>query len=356
MVKKYLHIIYKDMNYKLLNIIRWGLFSIGAALLAFSAWNAYDLLTPEIRIEGTVTPVADQEGFVPMVVPENTPSSQIFVPTEIPEVIKPAKIIIDKIELEAPIQETEQISVMIEDQNYAQFLVPEEFAAGWHTGSASIGIPGNTVISGHHNAYGKVFENLYKLVVGDVIKIQDENGNIHKYIISNKMIYPEEEEDLAVREENGRWIQPSDDERLTLVTCWPADSNTHRLILVSVPEPDYSIFDEKPPLPDYLAEIDLNTPVVMQLVSQTITPSTQEDCLVINNSAFNINIRQIPSLNGEIIGELEAGGEAKCIARNQDSSWVQIEYADLNGWVSEGVVEMWMDIERLPFFEEIETD
>ena len=159
-----------------------------------------------------------------------------------------------------------------------------------------------------------------------------------------------------MREENGRWIQPSDDERLTLVTCWPADSNTHRLILVAVPEPDYSIFDEKPPLPDYLAEIDLNTPAVLHLVNQTVTPSPQEDCLVINNSAFNINIRQIPSLNGEIIGELDAGGEAKCIARNQDSSWVQIEYTDLNGWVSEGVVEMWMDIERLPFFEEIETD
>jgi sortase (surface protein transpeptidase) len=28
-------------------------------------------------------------------------------------------------------------------------------------------------------------------------------------------------------------MQSTDDERLTLVTCWPADSNTHRLIIVA---------------------------------------------------------------------------------------------------------------------------
>jgi len=35
--------------------------------------------------------------------------------------------------------------------------------------------------------------------------------------------------------QNARWIMASSDERLTLVTCWPAYSNTHRLILVAKP-------------------------------------------------------------------------------------------------------------------------
>lgn len=40
---------------------------------------------------------------------------------------------------------------------------------------------------------------------------------------------------VDVRMDNARWILPSTDERLTLVTCWPAKSNTHRLIIVASP-------------------------------------------------------------------------------------------------------------------------
>jgi LPXTG-site transpeptidase (sortase) family protein len=29
---------------------------------------------------------------------------------------------------------------------------------------------------------------------------------------------------------------PSTDERLTLITCWPYETNTHRLIIVALPE------------------------------------------------------------------------------------------------------------------------
>ena len=320
-------------------------------MLALAAWNTYDMLTPDERIEGTVTPVADQEGFAPMVLPENTPSSKLFEPTEIPVVIAPKAIVIDKIELEAPVLETEQISVRIAEQKYAQFLVPEEFAAGWHAGSAPIGQPGNTVISGHHNAYGSVFKDLHKLEIGDVIKLQDEEGNEYKYIIANKMIFPEKDEDLEVRLENGRWIRPTEDERLTVVTCWPEDSNSHRLILVAVPEPDYSIYDEQPPLPDYLAQIDLKTPIALLLVQQTVTPMPLEACSAINISSFNINIRQNASLNGEITGELAAGAEATCVGRNPDSTWIRIFYGGVEGWVSAGVVEVQMDIALLPVFE-----
>jgi sortase A len=40
------------------------------------------------------------------------------------------------------------------------------------------------------------------------------------------------------RLENARWIQPSADERVTLVTCWPRFGNSHRLIVVAAPAPD----------------------------------------------------------------------------------------------------------------------
>jgi Sortase (surface protein transpeptidase) len=101
-------------------------------------------------------------------------------------------------------------------------------------------VVGNTVISGHHNAFGKVFEHLIDLEVGDEVIML---SGIHEfyYVIVNKMILPEKEESLDRRLQNARWILSSTDERLTLVTCWPANSNSHRLILVAVPEENPSL-------------------------------------------------------------------------------------------------------------------
>jgi LPXTG-site transpeptidase (sortase) family protein len=42
-------------------------------------------------------------------------------------------------------------------------------------------------------------------------------------------------ESSKTRMENASWIGESNDERLTLVTCWPYESNTHRLIVVARP-------------------------------------------------------------------------------------------------------------------------
>jgi sortase A len=49
------------------------------------------------------------------------------------------------------------------------------------------------------------------------------------------MILPEKYEQLDVRMNNAQWILPSVDERLTLISCWPYESNTHRLIIVARP-------------------------------------------------------------------------------------------------------------------------
>jgi len=49
------------------------------------------------------------------------------------------------------------------------------------------------------------------------------------------MILPERNEPVDTRLQNARWILPSADERLTLLTCWPYTTNTHRLIIVAIP-------------------------------------------------------------------------------------------------------------------------
>jgi sortase (surface protein transpeptidase) len=42
---------------------------------------------------------------------------------------------------------------------------------------------------------------------------------------------------LSVRLDNAAWRDTTPDERLTLVTCWPAWDNSQRLIIVAYPLP-----------------------------------------------------------------------------------------------------------------------
>jgi len=51
------------------------------------------------------------------------------------------------------------------------------------------------------------------------------------------MILEERDAPVEQRLENARWLARSEDERLTLITCWPPESNTHRLIIVAIPDP-----------------------------------------------------------------------------------------------------------------------
>ncbi|HRV94858.1 MAG TPA: hypothetical protein P5526_22050 [Anaerolineae bacterium] len=50
----------------------------------------------------------------------------------------------------------------------------------------------------------------------------------------NKLLLQEKGASIETRIENARWIAPTEDERLTLVTCAQPGA-THRLIVVAYP-------------------------------------------------------------------------------------------------------------------------
>jgi sortase A len=125
-------------------------------------------------------------------------------------------------------------AVELRDQWFEQWIVPDEFAAGWQGNSAPLGMTGNTVIGGHHNEYGKIFGHLVELEIGDTIYVY--SGNVtFVYKVIEKQLLKEKDVSLDIRKANAEWISPTDDERLTLVTCWPKRSNTHRVIIVAEP-------------------------------------------------------------------------------------------------------------------------
>ena len=146
----------------------------------------------------------------------------------------PVRIMISSIGLDAPIVPSEIDFKNIAGKEYMQWYVPDEFASGWHSTSAKLGEPGNTVLNGHHNSFGEVFKSLIDVNEGDIIRVNSEQSWFI-YQITNKMILPEKYEQLDVRMNNAQWILPSVDERLTLISCWPYESNTHRLIIVARP-------------------------------------------------------------------------------------------------------------------------
>jgi sortase A len=162
------------------------------------------------------------------------------MPTPIPRAEEPpVRIVAPAIKLDAKVVPMGWDMV---DQNGAlvsEWVVPQN-AAGWHINSALPGNGGNVVISGHHNIEGKVFRYVVDLEPGDEITLY-VGDTLYYYTVTEKYILKEAGMPLSVRQKNAQWIMPTEDERLTLVTCWPYQwpGNTHRVIVVARPQ-DYT--------------------------------------------------------------------------------------------------------------------
>jgi sortase A len=74
--------------------------------------------------------------------------------------------------------------------------------------TAEPGENGNSVITAHRDTF---FRHIYELNRGDVISVE-RNGRIYRYEVTAKRVV--NPSDLSV-------LKPSDDRRLTLITCYP---------------------------------------------------------------------------------------------------------------------------------------
>lgn len=121
-----------------------------------------------------------------------------------------------------------------EGESAKQVWVVADYAAGFHRTSAYPGRPGNTVISGHNNIRGQVFRDLEKLVVGDEVTVY-VSETVYPYIVAETHILPDKWVSEEEKKENAKWIDYFPEERLTLITCWPYEGNSHRVIVVARP-------------------------------------------------------------------------------------------------------------------------
>ena len=62
-----------------------------------------------------------------------------------------------------------------------------------------------------------------------------QNGQPFVYEVDEVMLLSERGQSPEVMAENARWMGDFGDNRLTLVSCWPEWSNTHRVVVVAFP-------------------------------------------------------------------------------------------------------------------------
>lgn len=89
--------------------------------------------------------------------------------------------------------------------------------------TGEMGQVGNYAVAGHRNhAYGRNFNRLDELDEGDQIVVDNGEEQFEYTVFEKLYVLPEE---VWVLESNG------EDREITLVTCHPIDTGTHRLII-----------------------------------------------------------------------------------------------------------------------------
>jgi sortase A len=180
-------------------------------------------------VESGASPAENSLPAEPVFTPTPTPSPTPVIPANSP----PSRILIPSINLDTPVELT---TWEVSEQNGAQasaWIIPAH-APGWHVNSALPGHGSNVVLSGHHNIGSEVFRTLVDVEPGAALTLQAD-GRDYLYTITDRFIVPERNVSQEQQTQNARWIMPTVDERVTLVTCWPYQDNSHRVIVIAKP-------------------------------------------------------------------------------------------------------------------------
>ena len=164
----------------------------------------------------------------------------------------PVRIVISDLGIDVPVVEMGWRAVETADGLQSEWVIPPD-EAGHHVNSAIPGETGNVVISGHNNVYGRVFEPISQawdndarirvdavrdrsdVLNGRSIQLFAASGGRFDYVIQEFYRLRDTGVSTEQRIANARFMQPTEDSRLTLVTCWPPWNNTHRLVVVARP-------------------------------------------------------------------------------------------------------------------------
>jgi len=148
------------------------------------------------------------------------------------------RLVMPWLRLDVPVMEMSWQVKDTPDGPVSEWVVPDN-AAGHHINSASLGEIGNIVISGHNNIKGKVFKPISVAFdpkqpdkfLGEPIQVIAADGRTFNYVVKTIHFFLEKGATLAERQANGRVMEATSETMLTIITCWPPNSNTHRIVI-----------------------------------------------------------------------------------------------------------------------------
>lgn len=145
----------------------------------------------------------------------------------------PLRLVLPTLDLTIPIEAMGWQVTQVEGQRSAVWEVPPA-SAGWHLNSARPGTAGNMVLSGHHLSGAAVFAPLARgeVAVGTPLLITDDQGRTFLYQVSEiGQPMPAIGGTKAEQQQAEAYLAPTSAAQLTLVTGWPAFSDTHYLFI-----------------------------------------------------------------------------------------------------------------------------
>ena len=152
------------------------------------------------------------------------------------EGLPPVRLQIPSLALDTPVQRMGWKTV----HGVSQWDVVDN-AAGHHFDSVYPGERGNVALSGHNNIAGAVFAGVCVIGqpgvafgLGDEMILVDSGGRRFTYRVNGWHRMKEKNASIAKRQDNAAWLRQTDEAQLTLVTCWPPWSNTHRVVVTGV--------------------------------------------------------------------------------------------------------------------------
>jgi sortase (surface protein transpeptidase) len=178
-------------------------------------------------------------------------ATPVPTPTPIPST-KPVRLAIPDLKIDIPVTDMTWKVVNSASGPQSEWEIPEN-SAGFAINSAFLGEPGNMVISGHNNIYGRVFMRISQawpdqgfqkvdaytdrstILDGRQVIVTGADGRRVPYVVTAFYRVKDSGVPLGQRVKNAEWIAPTDKTELTITTCWPPWSNTHRLIVIAQP-------------------------------------------------------------------------------------------------------------------------
>lgn len=149
-----------------------------------------------------------------------------------------SRVVIPSIAIDKKVVE---VGWTLEQQNNQQVAIWEvaKYAVGHHAGSSNPSQGGNIVLAGHSGGRAYPFNDIFYLKAGDTIQLWS-NDRQYEYKVTERYVLDEIGPNVTLEQriQNAKYIEPTTEEVVTLVTCWPLtgpNKFNQRVVIRAVP-------------------------------------------------------------------------------------------------------------------------